>query len=264
MVVGGDALEWHREKQFKYAVLKKLAQIMLAQQVRGNKRGKGSLADSLDSGCITSSLNCRPSVCNTWRGGAPAAEVEARLHRQSLEATLPPMASSSEKTSRRNWEREASERLGVRRMKIADEIRISSTAGERLCMYLSEEYLELPVGTDPGESIYVQLQSKLSAMGVQACPRPHITTHYSLPATCCLLLTTHYSLLLLNTQYSVLNTQYSILDARCSLLNTQYSLLTTHYAILTTHYPLLTTHYSLLTAHYTLYTAYCILHTTSS
>ena len=63
--------------------------------------------------------------------------------------------------------REMSERFGMRRMRVADEVVLHGSATENLCVYLSEEYLDLPLGVEPASSIYVQVQTQLSAMGIQ-------------------------------------------------------------------------------------------------
>ena len=74
-------------------------------------------------------------------------------------------------------------------------------------------------------------------------------------AKCYLLFTTHYSLALLTTHYSLLTTHYSLLITHYSLL----TILTTHY-LPYTYYSLLATHYSLLTAHCSPRSGHCSTH----
>ena len=63
---------------------------------------------------------------------------------------------------------------------------------------------------------------------LMAHPRP-LTTHYSLPATYYLLLTTHSPLL--TTHYLLPTAYYLLLTSYCLLLTTHYLLLTTYFTL---------------------------------
>ena len=128
-----SALEWHREKQFKYVVLKHIAEtlyhhstIMSAAQLGATVTRGGSVAG-------------RGSVAEQGVAIAPAP-TPRRLFIFNRKASTP----STENASQPDAQQDDPSAPPVRKMKIQDAVNVSGLDTESMVIYLSEHYKKLP------------------------------------------------------------------------------------------------------------------------
>ena len=150
----GAFVEWLREKPFKLAALKQIAQAILAQQtttMTASTRHGASLSSTKSSSkepCARyPSISSVSSSREEPIGILSLAEVSPASRREPARAP-PPLEQSATEASQ----------IGIRRrLRVADEVHLPIRAGATLHLYLSEQFKSLPPGSPPGGSLYDQV-----------------------------------------------------------------------------------------------------------
>ena len=198
-VEAGDCLQWHREKQFKYAVLKAIAQVMLmttgasgAPTLRLEKKHTsgelekkmhmfGDKVKQLAKGVVhaperaggvfgltgavqSGHTRRRPSVA--FVAASPLASPRTAPGNDLDEASTESSRCSKSEVGMIAMP-DSTQRQRRHALKLADEVTLPSDAGKGLHIYMSAQYLKFPEGAERHESLFHQLQKHLSKLGAE-------------------------------------------------------------------------------------------------